>query len=153
MKAEAEFSPDECTVIDGKNAVLGRLASTVASRLLDGERVAVVNAEEIVVSGDTDDTVERYRKKTSARSDQGPDHPKRPDGLARRTVRGMVPHKKKRGREAMSNLRFYIDVPREYAGDDVEFETVEDADAENLGKARVIRLGEISKKLGANVTW
>ena len=53
----------------------------------------------------------------------------------------------------MSNLRFYLDVPREYSDENVEFETVEDADAENLGKARVIRLGEISEKLGANVTW
>ena len=38
-------------IIDGKNHVLGRLASVVSKRLLEGERVAIVNAEEILISG------------------------------------------------------------------------------------------------------
>ena len=33
------------TVIDGKGLIYGRLASDVASRILDGEEVVVLNAE------------------------------------------------------------------------------------------------------------
>ena len=39
------------TVIDGRNAVLGRLGSVVAERIMNGEEIVVVNSEAIVVTG------------------------------------------------------------------------------------------------------
>ncbi|MCE4599363.1 MAG: uL13 family ribosomal protein, partial [Desulfurococcales archaeon] len=39
-------------VVDGSGMILGRLASIVAKKLLEGYRIHVVNAEKIVVSGD-----------------------------------------------------------------------------------------------------
>ena len=39
------------TVIDAKNLILGRMASIVAKRLLNGERIIIVNAEKAVISG------------------------------------------------------------------------------------------------------
>ena len=38
------------TVVDAEGAILGRLASKVAKRLLSGEIVDVVNVEKIVIS-------------------------------------------------------------------------------------------------------
>ncbi|MDY6779622.1 MAG: 50S ribosomal protein L13 [Halobacteria archaeon] len=150
MKPDADFEADECTVIDGSGAVLGRLASDVASRVLDGEKVAVVNAEEIVVSGEEDEVVEEYRQRDELGSDRGPYHPKRPDGIAKRSVRGMVPYKRERGKEALSNLRFYVGVPDEY--DDADTEEF-DATGDKLGRGGYVSLGEISQRIGANVTW
>jgi len=38
-------------IIDGKGAVLGRLASYVAKESLKGEEIAVVNCDEIIITG------------------------------------------------------------------------------------------------------
>lgn len=153
MKGEAEFDADdeETTLVDGEGAVLGRLASTVASRSLDGERFAVVNAQNIVVSGEKSDVVEKYRRKVDEHgSDRGPKHPKRPDGIAKRAVRGMLPYKRERGKEAFSRVRFYVGVPAEYDGE--EFEEPDNV-VDDIGKGGYVTLGEVSEKIGANVTW
>ena len=42
------------TIIDGEGLVLGRLASTVSKRLLNGEEITIVNAEKIIISGNKD---------------------------------------------------------------------------------------------------
>ena len=39
------------TVIDGKGLIYGRLASEVATMILDGQEVVVLNAEQIIVTG------------------------------------------------------------------------------------------------------
>lgn len=151
MKGEAEFDADETTIIDGEGAVLGRLASTLASRSLDGEQFVVVNSEKIVVSGDKSDVIEKYRAKVNEHgSDRGPKHPKRPDGIAKRAVRGMLPYKRQRGKDAFSRVRFYVGVPHEYEGE--EFEEP-DSTVEDIGQGGYVTLGEISEKIGGNVTW
>jgi len=150
MKGEAEYDAEEATLIDGEGAVLGRLASTVASRSLDSEKVVIVNAEDIVVSGEKDEVVQKYREKVEKGSDRGPYHPRRPDGIAKRAVRGMLPYKRQRGKDAFSRIRFYVGVPADY--EDAEFETP-DRTVEDIGKAGYVTLGEISEKIGANVTW
>ena len=151
MKGEAEFDAEETTLIDAEGAVLGRLASTLASRSLDGEQFAVVNAEKIVVSGAKTDVVEKYREKVDEHgSDRGPYHPKRPDGIAKRAVRGMLPYKRQRGKDAFSRVRFYVGVPAEY--DDEEFEKP-DKVVDDIGQGGYVTLGEVSEKIGANVTW
>ena len=38
-------------IIDGKNAVLGRLASFVAKEALKGEEIVIVNCDEIMITG------------------------------------------------------------------------------------------------------
>ena len=109
----AEFDAD--AVVDARDCIMGRVASQVAERALDGEKVAVVNAEQAVITGSREDTVETYRERRRVGSDRGPAYPKRPDGIFKRSVRGMVPHRKDRGREALSNVRVYVGNP--YDGD------------------------------------
>ena len=50
------------TVIDAKNLILGRMASTVAKRLLDGEEINIINAEKAIISGRKDTTFDRYKR-------------------------------------------------------------------------------------------
>jgi large subunit ribosomal protein L13 len=142
----AEFEAD--VVIDARNCILGRVASEVAQRALDGERVAVVNAEEVVITGTEEDVMSVYRKRTDVGSDRGPYYPKRPDRIFKRAIRGMVPYKKPRGREALEGVRVYVGNPYDEDG-----EVLEDTSLDRLSNIKFLSLGEVSEKLGANVTW
>ncbi|WP_254768739.1 50S ribosomal protein L13 [Salinilacihabitans rarus] len=145
----AEFDPD--VVVDARDCIMGRVASEVAQRVLDGERVAVVNAEDAVITGDRNDVFGTYRKRAQLGSDQGPAYPKRPDTIFKRAVRGMLPYKKARGREAFSNVRVYVGNP--YEDDDHEAAVLEDTSLDRLSNIRFVHLHEVSEQLGANVTW
>jgi large subunit ribosomal protein L13 len=142
----AEFDAD--LVVDARDCILGRVASEVAERALDGERIAVVNAEGAVVTGNEEATMERYRARLEVGSDQGPAYPKRPDMIFKRAVRGMLPHKTARGREAVSNVRCYVGNP--YDDDGV---VLEGTSLDRLSNIKFVSLGSVSEQLGANVTW
>jgi large subunit ribosomal protein L13 len=141
----AEFEAD--IVVDARDCILGRVASQVAERALDGERVAVVNAESVVITGREDQVKERYLKRRDLGSDQGPSYPKRPDRIFKRAIRGMLPHKKPRGREAFENVRVYVGNPYD------EAEVLDDTSLDRLSNIKFVSLGDVSESLGANVTW
>lgn len=143
----AEFDPD--VVINAQDCILGRVASEVAQRALAGERIAVVYAEDAVITGDKNDVLGRYRKRDSLGSDRGPAYPKRPDGIFKRAIRGMLPHDTLRGREALSNVRVYVGNPF----DEDSPEILDETSLDRLSNIRFIHLSEISDQLGANVTW
>ena len=142
----AEFDAD--VVIDARDCVMGRVATNVAERALDGERVAVVHAEDAVITGRTEDVLAKYDKRSEIGSDRGPAYPKRPDRIFKRAIRGMVPYKKDRGREAFSNVRVYVGNPYDEDG-----ELLEGTSIDRLSNTRFVTLGEIADHLGANVTW
>ena len=146
----AEFDAD--VVVDARDCIMGRVASNVAQRALDGERVAVVNAERAVITGAKEDVFGTYETRTKLGSDRGPYYPKRPDAIFKRSIRGMVPHKKTRGREALEGVRVYVGNP--FADDDDrEAEILPDTSLDRLSSIRFVTLGEVSEYLGANVTW
>ncbi len=141
--------PEEI-VVDGAGQVLGRLASIVAKKLLDGERIVVVNAEKIVVSGDPvklkrfyKDTVLGVKSHYSHRL--RPKRPRSPVRLFKSAVKGMLPKNNKRGREALSRLKVYIGVPEEYSGR--EMVKFKEADASRLSRG-YLELGVIARELG-----
>lgn len=138
-------------VINADGLILGRLASTVAKRLLCGERIAIVNAERTVISGKRNSLTleykERLRIRTLVNPAKGPFHPRRPDGILRRTIRGMLPWDRLRGKEAFRRLAVFIGIPSELK--DAQLESVPEARMERL-KGRFIRLEEISREIGWN---
>jgi large subunit ribosomal protein L13 len=142
----AEFDAD--LVVDARDCIMGRVASQVAERALDGGRVAVVNAEEAVITGSEDDVVETFRDRRRVGSDRGPAYPKRPDRVFKRSIRGMVPYKRDRGREALENVRVYVGNPYDEDG-----EVLEGTSLDRLSNIKFVLLGEISEALGANKTW
>lgn len=146
----AEFDAD--VVVDARDCIMGRVASEVAQRALAGETVAVVNAERAVITGSEDDIMGVYRKRRELGSDSGPYYPKRPDGIFKRAIRGMVPYKTETGREAFENVRVYLGNPYE-GSDDVEAEILEETSIDRLSTIKFLSLAEISENLGANVTW
>ena len=142
----AEFEVD--LVVDARDCILGRVASEVAQRALAGERIAVVNAEHAVITGNAEATMETYQKRAEIGSDSGPYYPKRPDGIFKRAIRGMIPYKKQHGREAFENVRVYVGNPYDEDG-----EVLDGTSLDRRSNIKFISLGEISQKLGANVTW
>jgi len=142
----AEFDAD--VVVDARDCILGRVASQVAQKAMDGQTVAVVNAEDAVITGSEDDVVSTFRKRVNLGSDSGPYYPKRPDMIFKRSIRGMLPYKKDRGREAFENVRVYVGNPF-----DEDADVLDDTSLDRLSNIRFVQLGEVSEQLGANVTW
>lgn len=136
------------TVIDAEGLRLGRLASIVAKRTLEGEEIAIVNAELCVVSGSRARIIADYdHKRKRGSREGGPFYPRRPDHILKRTIRGMVPYKRKRGSEALELVKVYVGVPEEFQ--DAEREVLEQAHIDGLSTPKFITLGEVSTRLGA----
>jgi large subunit ribosomal protein L13 len=100
-------------LIDGNQQyVLGRLATLVAKLLLKGNHVAIINAENLVISGKKEVILAKYKQKMDWKDKANPEHspywPRRPDLLVKRIIRGMLPFKRKSGREAYKRLRVFI---------------------------------------------
>ena len=134
------------TVIDGEGLILGRLSSMVAKRLLDGEFIELVNAEKIVVSGAKKMIIEREKEFLGVGGhEKGPVHYRQPHRIVRKTIRGMLPHRKAHGREAFRRLKVHIGVPEEFEA--AEKETIEKIQARILGK-RYVTIGEIAENIG-----
>jgi len=109
------------TVIDASGAVLGRLGSIVAKRLLEGEEVAVVNAEKAIITGKKQFLKNEYTGKREVGTQRkGPFFPRMPDRIVKRTIRGMLPYQTPHGRAAYKRLRCYIGVPKEFEGKEME---------------------------------
>jgi large subunit ribosomal protein L13 len=141
----AEFDAD--VVVDARDCIVGRVASNVAQRALDGERVAVVNAQSAVITGNEEATMDVFRKRVEVGAESGPYYPKRPDGILKRSIRGMLPYKSTDGREAFENVRVYVDNPYDRG------EVLDGTSLDRLSNIKFTTLGDISEQLGANVTW
>ncbi len=106
--------------IDATGHVAGRLCSMVAAEILAGKRIVVLNAEKAVLSGKRDTIIEAWKERLELGSKvnpmYGPLHPRRPDNILWKMVRGMVPKTKPRGALALKRLRVYIGVPQKYSG-------------------------------------
>ena len=116
-KQENVVVKNEHIVVDGTNLIAGRLASHVAKLLLKGNRVSIVNCEEIMLSGTRSNIIKEYKDFLKIASiihpDHGPFHPRRPDTIITRMIRGMLPRKKPSGITAHKRLRAYIGSPKQ----------------------------------------
>jgi ribosomal protein uL13 len=137
-------------IINGEGHILGRLASLISKKLLEGEEIIVVNADQIVITGSKDWIYARYKQRRDRKSisnprDLGPKYPRRPEDIFRRTVRGMLPYKKPKGRTAYKGLKAFVGVPKEFS--EIETDTLSQAQYKNIKKG--LKLSEVSKLLGA----
>ena len=145
------MSGEETVYIDATDQIAGRLSSKVAKLILSGKRVVVVNAEKALISGSRTSVITQWMKRLELGSKvnpiYGPIHPRRPDNILRRMVRGMVPRKKSKGADAMKRLRVYIGVPSTVKAP--KLTKFEDAAATRPIPVYVT-MGDLSKSLGWN---
>ena len=129
-------------IIDGKNAILGRLASYVAKEALKGEDIVVLNCEQVIITGNKKNIEENFKIKRSrvGSSQKGPKHSKTSEKIVKRTIRGMLPdHRKGRGKIAYKKIKCYVGIPKEF----------QDAKKINLKKEKInksIQVKDISIK-------
>mgnify|MGYP001496599199 CR=1 FL=1 len=138
------------TIIDGTDAVMGRLATAVAERILEGEEIVVINAEKILITGRKEVVFARYKFKDElgeTKSRKGPFYPRRADLIFKSAVRGMIPWKKTSGREAYRRLTVYVSSPEQFSG--AATERPEQA-LKSIG-CKYTSLGSVAKHLGSNV--
>jgi len=136
------------TIINADGLIMGRMATMIAKRLLNGEEMVIVNSEKAVLSGKRKMKVEEAKKFLEAGSpERGPFHYRRPDRIVRKTVRGMLPYKQPKGKQAYKRLKVFIGIPNELK--DKKIETIMDARAEKL-TCPFFTVGELAKEIGWN---
>jgi large subunit ribosomal protein L13 len=135
------------TIIDADGAVLGRMCTTVAKRLLNEETIIIINTEKAIISGKKSSIKNRYKQKRELGTyRKGPFFPRMPDRLVKRTVRGMIPYQTPHGRAAFKRLKCYMGIPKEFEGKKIEkIGTAEKVPTE------FITIMELSRSLGAKV--
>ena len=137
-------------IIDATDLILGRLASFAAKKALLGEEIKIINSEKAVISGSKRYLLERYKAKFDRGATLfGPYFPRRPERIVRRTIRGMLPFKTSRGKDAYKKVMCYIGVPEELA--DQKPITLKEANASKLPTTKFITISRISKHLGVEL--
>ncbi len=119
--AGAGSANSEYEVFDADGVVFGRLASSVAKRLLTHSgTVIVLNTEKAIITGSRHIVASRYAARIRIKDKINPEHSpywsRRPDLLFKRMVRGMLPFKDARGKLAYRRLRAFVGAPAQYAG-------------------------------------
>jgi len=104
-------------VIDGNNAVMGRLASYAAKEALKGEEIAVVNAEKVIITGNRTFMEQDLQKKKEmiGSGQKGPHISRTSEKIVKRCIRGMLPdHREGRGKDAFRRIKCYVGIPPEF---------------------------------------
>jgi len=108
----------KCIVVDARDHMLGRLAGLVAKELMLGQQVVVTRCEQMCISGSLMRNKMKWarfrRKRTNTNPKRGPLHFRAPSKMLWRAIRGMVPHKTKRGQLAMQRLKTFDGCPSPY---------------------------------------
>jgi large subunit ribosomal protein L13 len=135
-------------LVNADGLIVGRMASKVAKRLLNGEKVIIVNAEKAVLSGKKKVKVAEAKEFLEVGAPmRGPFHYRRPDRILRKTVRGMLPFKQPKGKQAYKKLKVFIGVPEDLKGQ--QMITLKEAQAAKL-KGPYFTLAELAKEIGWN---
>lgn len=105
-------------VVDCRDHMMGRLASVLAKQLLEGQHVVCVRTEELCISGGYMRQLMKLDRwawvHTNTRPNHGPFHYRTPSQFLWRVIRGMLPHKTKRGKAALGRFKAYEGVPPPY---------------------------------------
>jgi large subunit ribosomal protein L13 len=128
-------------IIDGENAVLGRLASYAAKESLKGEEVIVLNSEKIIITGNKEWINSEFtrKRKMSGSGQRGPKHSRPGYMIIKKVIRGMLPnHRTGKGKEAFSRIKCYEGIPEEFK----DKKTIKLVGKE---KNKFIRIKDISK--------
>ncbi|HUW43395.1 MAG TPA: 50S ribosomal protein L13 [Bacillota bacterium] len=104
-------------IIDGKNAVLGRLASYVAKEALKGEEIVILNSDKVIITGNRKNIEEHFEEKRSkiGSGQKGPKVSRNTERIVKRAIRGMLPNfRKGRGKIAYRKIKCYVGIPKEF---------------------------------------
>jgi large subunit ribosomal protein L13 len=104
-------------IINGKGAVLGRLASYAAKEALKGEDIIILNSEQVIITGNRKNIKERFheRRLRVGSGQKGPKISRNPEKIVKRAIRGMISnHRKGHGKIAFNRIKCYVGIPKEF---------------------------------------
>jgi large subunit ribosomal protein L13 len=134
-------------IIDAKDAILGRLSTFVAKQAMLGNKVDVINCEESLVTGERSNILANYTRRIDRKAPlKGPFLYRKPDMFVKRTIRGMLPWKRSRGREVYKNITCHIGVPEKLKNEKAT--VFEPANVAKVLSTDYIRVKEICKAIG-----
>lgn len=141
--------PTSPIIVDIANCIAGRTCSRISKLLLEGNKVSVINAEKAMISGNRYKTIATYKEDLEITSVtnpiHGPFHPRRPDTILTKMVRGMIPKRKPSGIQAFKQLRVYIGVPEKLNREQTKvFEDCRITKPESY----YITVGDVAKQIG-----
>lgn len=137
-------------ILDAENRVFGRLASLAAQHAIRGKNVVVVNAEKAILTGKKDFVLKKFRTRINltvkGNPHKAPKYSRMPDRMLRRAIRGMLPFKQAKGRDALKRVRVLIGMPKELEGK----KFFEQQETKAKKRRNFVVLGEICRLLGAS---
>ena len=104
-------------IINGKDLIVGRLASYAAKQALQGNEIIIVNSERAIVTGKKKNILEHYHQRISrgGTAQRGPYFSRTPERIMKRTIRGMLPdYREGRGKQALKRIKCFSGMPAEY---------------------------------------
>ena len=135
--------------IDATDCIAGRMCSQISKLLLKGHSVRVLNAEKTMMSVNRYMIIDSYRKfltiSSATNPINGPVHPRRPDRILTKMIRGMLPKRKSSGISSFKRLRVYISVPPELK--DAKMETFKNSKIRKP-QSNYLSLGDVAKEIG-----
>lgn len=137
-------------IIDAKGLIVGRMGTYVAKQLLMGETINIVNCEEAILTGSKPDILGKWKQRQAmGQPTKGPFILRMPDRFIKRSIRGMIPYKQPKGKEAFKRLMCYIGVPDEFK--DKKMENLENAKLSNSRSFKFMKVKDVCKELGAKI--
>jgi len=137
-------------IINAEDTILGRLATYAAKQALLGEKVFVINCEKAIITGSRKDILNDFAERIARGNPfKGPYFPRRSDMIVRRTVRGMLPRRKSKGRIAYKNVVCYLGMPESLKNEKII--SLENANINRLRTLKYLYLKEISRVIGGRV--
>lgn len=134
-------------IINAEHLIVGRLATYTAKKALLGESIDIVNCDKAIITGKKEEILARYKQRRE-RGDphHGPYFPRVSDKLVRRVIRGMLPYKQYKGKEAFKRVKCYRGIPENLQGK--KLETIKEANVSKMQNLKYISVGEICSFLG-----
>ena len=134
-------------IIDATNLIIGRMGTVVAKKALLGESIQIVNSEKAIITGNKKHLLARYKNiRERGAPLVGPYFPRQSDRFVKRTIRGMLPYKQPKGRDALNRIICYKGVPKDLQ--DKKTESIKGASVEKLSNTKYLTVKEICSYLG-----
>lgn len=136
-------------LIDGKDLILGRIATVAAKQALLGEPVHIINCKDVIITGKKKQVLAGFQRRRALGHPKGPFFPRLPERVVKRTIRGMLPYKQPKGRTALKRIMCYRGVPEAFAKQTPT--DLKGAHKTKLIKLDYVDLETLAKLLGAKL--
>ena len=138
-------------IVNAKDSIVGRFGTFAAKRALRGDEIKIVNCEKAIITGSKAEIFKKFHKlrKYMGKPVKGPFVSRLPDRFVRRMIRGMLPYKQERGKNAFARIMCYTGIPEE-----LKDKKIIQVEKSNISKVKIIKyitIQDLCRKLGGKI--